>query len=150
MPTRKRSNSRRSTLPSLSNRQLIKVCEEFLAGLRRDQIARNVTERLRQEGSDLTITRQKVFALVDEAIKRGFFVLRPPPHEKLHREIAEAFGANSERIEVVDAEGPLIGDYVADRAANVAMRLIREVAAAKGRTGRKGWCIWVWAPASRP
>ena len=122
--------------PSLEARQLVQVCHEFLSGISAQGVADNLNERLKKEGIELPaqVNRQQVYALVSDARKRGFFVLRPPLEAVLNRRVADVYGLDAENIEVVDAEGPSTGDFVADRAAKRAMRLIKEVGAAKQST----------------
>jgi len=139
MASNRRSDSRRLKIGKIPNKELVKICEEFLEGIRRHQIAANSTSRLQAEGFDVKVTRQMVFQLIDEASKRGFFALRPKLEDSLGKKIAALYGHEdkADRFEVVDAEGRAIYDYVADRAAAVAKRLIGKVAEAKVLNGQE-------------
>jgi DNA-binding transcriptional regulator LsrR (DeoR family) len=121
----------RRQLPVLEDRHLLTVCDLFIGGTPAAKVASIVNANLAREQIRAEINRQQIYALLNEARRRGFFVLRPPADTLLQQRISDVFHVNKDHIEVVAAEGSLAGDHLASAAARLVCRLIKERAGSK-------------------
>ncbi len=115
-------------LPILDDRHLVEVCEQFLRGDKTQDIANWVTEH-----SPHALTREQVYALINEARNRKLFAIRAPWKTELNQRIADLYRQDVSRINVVNAGGPGALDHVASRTADLALEIILKLAKQKER-----------------
>jgi DNA-binding transcriptional regulator LsrR (DeoR family) len=121
--------------PDLADHYLVRVCEMFLDRRSTRQIADWLNQEFRREGIHYAVTREQIYALINDARRRGYFSLHPPLNMILARRLAEVYLDGSDvgesRIAVVSARGPSALDHVASEAAALTLRLIQEVGRVK-------------------
>lgn len=123
--------------PNLPDRLLVRLCNLFLAGTKAGGVARKINEDLAKLQRSERVTREQIYALLNEARQRGFFVVRAPLYTILAQAIADLYHIDRDAIVVVDAEGQESSEHVADEASQLALRLIPEVVAGKTRRLRE-------------
>jgi len=79
------------------------------------------------------LTREQIYPLLREAQRRGFFVLLPPLDGALQDAVAREYGLPAQRLHLVPVRGNGALEIVAERAADLIVKLIREVAGTKER-----------------
>ena len=120
-------------LNKLADGYVIQVCEAFLGKTPASEVAKNLTNRLRQDGVALTgprggsVSREQIYDVIREARRRGFFVLRAPVHQSLKQRIADIFSLRPECVDVVSARESASADSVASHAAEVSLGFIKAV-----------------------
>ena len=118
----------RRKLPNLADRYLLHMCEMFLEGEPVAEIAKWINSAGQTEGRELQITREQIYPLINEARKRGYFVLHPPAHSVLSQRLVDLYRVsekNGNASTVVNAVGASALDYVAMEAAAVTVHLIK-------------------------
>ena len=124
----------RRHLPNLTDRYLVRVCEMFLEGTPVSRIAAWINTEVRQEDRSLAVTREQIYPLINEARKRGYFVIHPPAHVVLRQRLTDLYRipeTSGEPITVVNAVGPSALEHVAAEAAGLALRLIKTLGSRK-------------------
>lgn len=129
------------------------VCDRFLANVARqfdpadgpaDEKAKKagaaaaVAEWLKTARARPDLTREKVYPLLWEAVRRGFLELKPPRDASLAKNIAfkhqiGRFQDDPEAIQVVDVHGREAHTYVALHAADLVHRLLKRLGEKKDR-----------------
>jgi DNA-binding transcriptional regulator LsrR (DeoR family) len=77
------------------------------------------------------ITRERVYPLIQEGMRRGFLVLRPPRNELLAQRIADRYKARLGNVRVLDVQGPGTLEHVASAGAELTLSLIKELGSGK-------------------
>jgi DNA-binding transcriptional regulator LsrR (DeoR family) len=118
--------------PDLTDELLIRVCEQFLAGLSAPHIARWLNKELSLGKHTPPVTRVQVYALLNEARRRKLFALHSPLHITLRQRLADLYSKDREHFIVVSARGASALEHVAAAAAELTLRLITELGQVKG------------------
>jgi DNA-binding transcriptional regulator LsrR (DeoR family) len=79
------------------------------------------------------LTREQIYPAIKEARRRRFFVLLPPLDNALQERVASKYGLPADRLHVVPVRGDGALGILADRAADLILQRIREVAETKER-----------------
>lgn len=79
------------------------------------------------------LTREQIYPLLREARRRRFFTLLPPLHSALREAVAKKYELPNHRLHVAPVRGNGALEIVAEKAADVIMGLIRDVAQKKDR-----------------
>ena len=108
------------------------VAQLFFEGLSMREIARKVNSQMKLAKP---LNRESVYPLLAEARRLNLVRLLAPIEQKLATEIAGRFGFDERQITVVRTQGRHFNEFVAAEAAEVALRLLREVAS----SSPKGW-----------
>jgi DNA-binding transcriptional regulator LsrR (DeoR family) len=113
-----------------NDRILVEVCHRFMKGERAAQIRDWLNEKTNYE-----VTREDVFPLIREAVRRGYLVLFPPRHEVMRHRIVERYPkqTDKDRIVVVSVGAGSARDLLPPYAAHVVLSRIKELAATKER-----------------
>ena len=77
------------------------------------------------------ITRERVYPILQEGMRRGFLVLRPPRNELLAQRIADRYKARLGNVRVLDVQGPGSLEHVALAGAELTISLIKELGSRK-------------------
>ena len=120
-------------LPVLDDRYLVEVCAQFLVGEKTKDIADWINEELKEENAPHTVSREQVYALINEARNRKLFAIRAPWKLGLSQRIADLYHHDASRINVVNTGGPEALDHVASRTADLALQIITKLAKEKER-----------------
>jgi DNA-binding transcriptional regulator LsrR (DeoR family) len=86
-------------------------------------VAKQLTKETGTQYSRVDVNR-----MIAYAVRKGFFVVHPPPHRELEEQLVRQYAALKGSIHVVPAALGGASDAVATIAANDAIRLIRELA----------------------
>ena len=87
----------------------------------------------REFGEELALTRESLYPLVEEAVRRGFVRLMPPVNRALRQKLVQSFpGLAAAKVNVVETAGPDDNAKVAAVAAEKAFVALRRIAKAKG------------------
>jgi len=110
------------------------VCANFLAGEKASSVAR----RIREQFGRPDITRQKIYPILCEGVRRGYLVLSPPVERDLALRLAERFKLpryeqDEKAVTVVASSRVNRNQDVAAAAAELVVELIGRVAANPGR-----------------
>lgn len=131
--------------PSQEDDELIfAVCNRFLSKYgkgetlttdREERSAASISKWLREERGRNDLSREKVYPLFREAVRRNFLHLQPPVENVLARRLIEHFHLeNTNReISVVNVTGPETSQHVTSVAADKVIALIDRVAMEKRR-----------------
>jgi DNA-binding transcriptional regulator LsrR (DeoR family) len=123
-------------MPRLKNesdsKAVFMVAKYFFDGMKARDIAIKINSELKPAKR---FSRESVYPLLTEARKRGFVRLVPPVEAELAKEIAKKFSTNEnllieQQITVVRTGTRHLNEYVAHKAAELALKRIRETAAA--------------------
>lgn len=106
------------------------VAQLFFEGVKIKDIAQRVNEQLSPEKP---LNRESVYPLLAQATRLELVRLVPPIEQRLAAEVARKFGCDARHITVVRTPGKHLNQYVAAKAAEVALDLIRDVGAASGK-----------------
>jgi DNA-binding transcriptional regulator LsrR (DeoR family) len=109
---------------------LVQVCHRFLNGQSTAQIRDWVNQN-----TPYRVTREDIYALIREAVRREYLVLVPPRNEFISQRIAKRYckGMDRDRIVVVSTSGESTRDLLPYHAARVVLSRIQELAATKER-----------------
>ena len=77
------------------------------------------------------ITRERVYPIIQEGMRRGFLVLRPPRNELLAQRIADRYKAKLGNVQVLNVQGPGALEQVASAGAELTLSLIKELGSRK-------------------
>ena len=120
-------------MPSKKNepdpKVVFRVADLFFQGASVRDIAKTVNDEFPLAKP---LNRESVYPLLAEARRRHFVRLVPPIEGKLAQEIARKFSCNSKHITVVRTHGKHLNEFVAAKAAEVTLDLIREVGVSSG------------------
>jgi DNA-binding transcriptional regulator LsrR (DeoR family) len=108
---------------------VFRVATLFFAGMSAREIAERVNKELRPAKP---LNRESVYPLLAEARRLQFVRLVAPLEGRLANEVAEKFGCDPQHISVVRTQGKHLNEYVAAKAAEVALDLIRATGASLG------------------
>ncbi len=106
------------------------VCERFLAG--EGEGATKIASWLRAEKT-LPVTREMIYPLIGEAIRRKYLILRAPEAHLAAQRIADRYDVPLDALRVVSVRGLSAIEHVAYAAAEVAADTIRRLGAHKSR-----------------
>lgn len=115
---------------------LFEVCKKFLSddiGVK--QIANELNAEWKNRGIDHSVTREQIYSMINEARKRGYFLLSPPLNKAVGQRIADRYRKDPDSIHVVPVRKNL-GD-VASATARLALDLIRELGDKKDKKKKK-------------
>ncbi len=117
----------------LKDTYLVEVCHRFLEREKPSDIAAWLGSELKKK-----VSREAIYPLIQEAIRRGFFVLRPPLEDLLCQRLADRYlkGTRKDRIHVASVSAEAARDLLPARAADLIADLIRQVSAARTRAGK--------------
>jgi hypothetical protein len=101
-------------------------------------IANWVREELKARGRKAQFSRQKVYEVIEEAVRLGYVVFRPPLAPALQQRIADLLHTGLEHVAVVNYTGAPGAEFVAGRAAEMLLELIRQRARAKRGSAKQG------------
>ncbi|MDR2762970.1 MAG: hypothetical protein LBB88_10235 [Planctomycetaceae bacterium] len=93
-----------------------------------------VAEWVRRVKNRRDITREKIYPIFWEACNRGFLLLQPPTEKKLTQKLHDVFHLEdhpSGEIIVVNANGESAAKHVTSTAADLIVKLIEDIGAAK-------------------
>jgi DNA-binding transcriptional regulator LsrR (DeoR family) len=110
----------------LDEEVVFRVATLFFDGLSARDIAEQVNRELRPAKP---LNRERVYPLLAEARELKFVRLVAPLEGRLASEVARKFACNPQHITVVRTQGRHLNEYVAERAAEVALDLIRATGA---------------------
>ncbi len=105
---------------------VFRVATLFFSGLGAREIAEQVNKELRPAKP---LNRESVYPLLAAARQLEFVRLVAPLEGTLAKEVAGKFACNPQHITVVRTQGKHLNEYVAERAAEVALDLIRATGA---------------------
>ncbi|MGA2798007.1 MAG: hypothetical protein ABSE63_10530 [Thermoguttaceae bacterium] len=122
--------SRKKAEPN--SEEVFLVAKYFFDGKKAREIKEQVNKELKLPKP---LSREGVYPLLAEARRLNYIRLIPPLEEELARQIAEKFSSHEQRISeeqitVVRTGAKHLNEFVAHKAAEVALGLIREIAAA--------------------
>ena len=124
----------RIRIETLPNEVVFQVCERFLVdGWKAQSIADDVSQAT---NSSVQLTREQVYPVVREGMRRGFLLMCPPQETVLQQRIADRFQLTEQeqgRVCVVHSSGPGAIEHVANATADRAIDLIRELGRTKSR-----------------
>ena len=105
------------------------ICSRFLTSEKASASA--VAAWARRELGRNDITREKVYPIIQEGMRRGFLELRPPRNELLAQRIADRYKAKLGNVQVLDVQGPGALEHVAAAGARLTLALIKELGTRK-------------------
>jgi len=107
---------------------LVEICHRFMTGARPAAIAEWLGGEVNQQ-----VSREEIYPLMREAIKRGYFAILPPVDQILSQRIADRYrgGMDKDRVHVVSVNAESASDLVPAYAADLITRRIMEVGAIK-------------------
>lgn len=108
--------------PDVSDRVLFRLVERFFSG----DGATEISKWLASEHG-LAVSREQVYPLIREAVKRGRVVLVPPREKNLRNLVAKKYELDPARVDVVDVEGPQSQQFVAAAAADLAFSILKQL-----------------------
>ncbi len=117
----------------LKDTYLVEVCHRFLERQKPAEIAAWLGSKLKKK-----VSRESIYPLIQEAIRRGFFVLRPPLEDLLGQRLADRYfkGAHKDRFHVASASAEAARDWLPARAVDLIMDLIWQVVPARTAAGK--------------
>ncbi|NUQ63002.1 MAG: hypothetical protein HUU20_10960 [Pirellulales bacterium] len=137
----------RRWVPSEESDELVfAVCERFLQQLaeqdgdsedtKKRGAAAVVAQWAQKEFDREDLTRQRIYPLVWQGVRRKFLFLQPPRKELLARQLAEHFQVrryadDKQVLQVVDVRGPGAAQHVAAAGADLVLSLIERLGAAR-------------------
>lgn len=113
---------RRIQKSELSNRLLLEVCEQLMAGEGPTRIAASLSQT-----HHLDISREAVIPLLREAIRRGFFCIAPPREIEMENLLGERYLELSGRVRVASGSSLPSENYVAAAAVDQLIRILRHL-----------------------
>ncbi len=116
----------------LEDTHLVDVCFRFLEGERPSDIATWLGEVLQTK-----VSREEIYPLIRETIRRGYFRLLPPLENLMRQRLADRFfgGKHEDQIHVVSVSPEAARELLPARAAKLIVDLIRQVSVARRRAG---------------
>jgi len=105
------------------------ICSRFLTHGKASATA--VAAWARSELGRNDITRERVYPIIQEGMRRGFLVLRPPRNELLAQRIADRYKAKLGNVQVLNVQGPGALEQVASAGAELTLSLIKELGSRK-------------------
>lgn len=127
----------RRQFPHLPDRLLVQLCDSFLSGDKAGAVAAMVNDQLARLQRNDRVTRQQIYALLNEARRRLLFQVRAPRHVVLEQRIADLYHVDKNAILVADARGDHTSEHLAQEAASRAVQLILDVGKQKKRAREK-------------
>jgi DNA-binding transcriptional regulator LsrR (DeoR family) len=121
------SRRRRVSLDTIPDGVLVGLCEGFLE---QDWNAERAAQWLRDQTPSIDVGRTRVYGLLGEAKRRGLIRLQVRSAGTLEERLARVLGLDRDRLRVVDASGPVTGDQVAHRGAQMTLEVVRALAEA--------------------
>jgi len=118
----KKKDARRSfkTIPS---EIVVAVCDRFV---KKKQTAAQIADEVNRDYNQ-NFKREDPYPIIREAFRRGYLVFLPPAHQVLGKKIAKKFDVPEERIHVVNTRGRPSRDMVPSFAADLVVKLIKEL-----------------------
>jgi hypothetical protein len=115
---------------------LFEVCKMFLSGdMGVKKIADALNARWKNRGINRSVTREQIYSMINEARKRGYFILSPPLNHAVGQRIADRYQKDPASIHVVPVRKNL-GD-VASATAGLALDLIQRLGEKKDKKNKK-------------
>jgi DNA-binding transcriptional regulator LsrR (DeoR family) len=116
----------------LDDALLVEVCTRFLNAEKLPLIAEWLANEVKAR-----VTREDVYPLLREAVRREYFALLPPVHEVMSQRIADRYrgGQDKDRIHVLSVPKDAAREVLPNYAAKLMVTRIEEVAADKPRVG---------------
>ena len=111
--------------PELSDELLFAVCEKFLGLEKPTQIAEWI-----ENHSGTACTREQVYPLIHQALKRGFLKLNPPKDFLMAQRLVQKYPQAGD-VRVVSVRGPTVVQHLGSTAAELLLDLIKDVARSK-------------------
>ncbi len=139
-----------------SDELVFAVCDRFLKQLERQFDPRQegadrerkgaaaaVAEWLRTDRGREDLTRERIYPLFWDALRRNFLFLNPPREKQLARGLARKFGldcydADETTLQVINATGTEAAHHVTTAGADLVVDLVEKVAASKNAGRRPG------------
>jgi len=106
------------------------VAKLFFDGMRVREIAQQVNAELRPAKR---LNREAVYPLLAEARRLKYVRLAPPLEGRLAEEVARKFEFDAKHITVVRTQGKHLNEFVAARAAELTLDLIRDISGSSGK-----------------
>ena len=103
---------------------VFRVAHLFFQGMPVREIAETVNSELRPPRP---LTRESVYPILAEARRLQFVRLVAPLEENLAKAVAQKFGCSDRHITVVRTQGKHLNEYVAAKAAEVTLDLMRAI-----------------------
>ena len=118
--------------PFLEDTHLVEVCSRFLKEERPSAIADWLSKEL-----DRRVSREAIYPLVREGVRRGYLLLSPPLEDLLRQRLADRFfnGTHTDQIHVASVTPDAARDALPIRAAELIVELIHRVSAARKSAG---------------
>ncbi|MGD0519196.1 MAG: hypothetical protein ABSA26_16795, partial [Thermoguttaceae bacterium] len=111
-----------------SNRVAIFMAAKyFFDGMSAKDIAKKINQELKLPKP---LSRESIYPMLAEARRLKYIRLVPPLEEEMPKQIAQRFNCNEEHITVVRTPAKHLNEFVAYKAAEIALDLIRATAAA--------------------
>ncbi|MBN1518044.1 hypothetical protein JXA32_15885 [Candidatus Sumerlaeota bacterium] len=123
-------SSKRRQLPS----ELVYRACEMLLGRGDGDLPRGATQIarwLQQQG--FNVTREQVYPLLQQGIKRGYLRFNPPREFSLSQRLQRRYNLEKANIQVVNVTGPTTHDNIADATAELLLSLIKELGSRRER-----------------
>lgn len=100
---------------------VFEVCYRLIRGEGAQEIANDLATR------SISVSRERIYRLLEEGIARQFVRFSPPPHQTLGQRLTEAYRAPAGCIHVVAARERSANEFVASHGAAIILDLIREL-----------------------
>jgi len=112
------------------------ICDRFLGKGAGKVSLPAILDWLRRDMERKDLTRERVYPLVREAVRRGFVLLQPPREQYLAQRLADAYGLkeykeDSDRIQVVNTRGREAAQHVAEIGGDLLYSLVMDLAKQK-------------------
>lgn len=116
----------------ISDERLMSILHHFVAaGFRAGETSERCNAQWKSHGEHFSITREQVYPAFGLAMERGLVRISPPYNQALAQRIADKYDHVATDIRVVTTRDSL--EYVASRAADVVLELIRILRESKDR-----------------
>ena len=122
---RKRRSRRRGEWTHMPDDIIFNVCERFLDR----KGATDIAKWLDSQG--FRCTREEVYPLVSEGMRRGYLQLCPPPEMALGHRLGLVYPQVGAGITVLNVRGPMAIEYADAAGARLVLSLIRELSSGK-------------------
>jgi DNA-binding transcriptional regulator LsrR (DeoR family) len=119
-------------LHSIEDAPLVGLCSRFIEGERPTDIADWLSKEI-----DDRVTREEVYPLLREAVRRRFFALLPPVSQVMSQRIADRFrgGEDQDRIHVASVSAESAREWLPYFAANLISKRIQKMGKRQDRVG---------------
>lgn len=109
------------------------VCDRFLGRGAAKVSLPAILDWLRRDMDREDLTRERIYPLVREAVRRGFVLLQPPREQHLAQRLADAYGLkeykrDTDRIQVVNVRGKEAAQHVAEIGGDLLFSLVMDLA----------------------